>query len=141
MTRPGRATRLGRAGSQRGTALVDLTLVTLVLLPVVLGIVQVALVLHVRTTLAAAASEGARLAATADRDPADGVARTREVVATSLSGRYARDVTARRVLVDGAPGVEITVRAVVPALGLGGPGVELAVTGRAVSEVFEAAPP
>ncbi|KAB2809385.1 pilus assembly protein [Pimelobacter simplex] len=124
--------------SQRGTALVDLTLVTLVLVPVVLGIIQVALVLHVRTTLAAAASEGARLAATADADPAAGIARARAQVAASLSDRYARDVTVHRVLVDGAPGVEVTIRAVVPALGLGGPGVELTVTGRAVSE---AAPP
>lgn len=121
--------------SQRGTALVDLTLVTLVLVPVVLGIVQVALVLHVRTTLAAAASEGARLAATAGSGPADGIARARAQVAASLSERYARDVTAHRVLVDGAPGVEVTIHAVVPALGLGGPGVELTVTGRAVSEV------
>lgn len=119
---------------QRGTALVDLTLVTLVLVPLVLGIVQVGLVLHVRTTLAAAAAEGARLAATADSDPAAGVARTRELVASSLAGRYARDITVRRAVVGGAPGIEVTVRAVVPALGLGGPGVELSVTGRAVSE-------
>ena len=40
-----------------------------VLIPLVLGIIQVGLVLMVRNTLAAAASEGARLAATADRGP------------------------------------------------------------------------
>ncbi len=47
-------------------------LVLLVLVPLFLGILQVALVLHVRNTLASAASEGARYGATADRGPADG---------------------------------------------------------------------
>lgn len=123
-----------RSRDQRGSALVDLTLVTLVLLPAVLGIVQVALVLHVRTTLAAAASEGARLAATAGAGPAAGVERTREQVAQAVGGRYATDVEVRRVLVDGMPAVEVTVRAEVPALGLGGPAVRLSVSGRAVVE-------
>lgn len=124
----------GRRRDQRGSALVDFTLVTLVLLPIVLGIMQVALVLHVRTTIAAAASEGARLAATADRGPREGVARTRAQIVEAIGERYARDVDVRQVLVDGAPGVEILVRAKVPALGLGGPGVEVTVSGRAVEE-------
>lgn len=127
--RPGR-----RGPDERGSALVDFALVTLVLLPAVLGIVQVALVLHVRTTLAAAASEGARLAATSGAGPADGVARTREQVAEGIGARYATDVAVRRVTLAGAPAVEITVHAAVPALGLGGPAVELTVTGRAVEE-------
>lgn len=129
MTCPRRARR-----SERGSALVDFTLVSVVLLPLVLGLIQVALVLHVRTTLAAAASEGARLAATADRGPGDGVALTREQIDAALAGRFAEDVTVRQVLVQGAPGVEITVRAEVPALGLGGPAVEVVVSGRAIEE-------
>ncbi|HWI43275.1 MAG TPA: TadE/TadG family type IV pilus assembly protein [Nocardioides sp.] len=123
-----------RRRTERGSALVDFTLVMVLLLPLVLGIVQVALVLHVRTTLAAAASEGARLAATADRGPGDGVARTRSQIDQAVSGRFARDVEVRRVSVDGQPGVEITVRAEVPALGLGGPAVRFSVSGRAVEE-------
>ena len=63
---------------ERGSAVVDFVLVLVVLVPLFLGILQVALVLLVRNTLAAAASEGARYAATLDRGPADGVARTRE---------------------------------------------------------------
>jgi Flp pilus assembly protein TadG len=109
-------------------------LVLVVLVPVFLGILQVALVLLVRNTLAAAASEGARYAATLDHGPPDGVRRTREQIAGALAARYADDVTAGPVLVDGAPGVQVTVRAVVPALGLGGPGVALSVTGHAVEE-------
>lgn len=123
-----------RARSQRGAAVVDVVLVMLVLVPVVLGIVQVALVMLVRNTLAAAASEGARLAATADRGPGEGAALTREQVDQAISGRYAQDVTVRRVLVDGAPAVEVTIHARVPALGLGGPAIELDVAGHAIEE-------
>lgn len=120
--------------TQRGSAVIDFVLVLALLIPVVLGLIQVALVLHVRTTLAAAASEGARLAATADRGPGDGVALTRSQIEEAISGRFARDVEIRQVLVDGAPGVEITVHAAVPALGLGGPAVDFSVSGRAVEE-------
>src|SRR3954453_2097392 len=96
-----------------------------VLVPVVLGILQVALVLFVRNTLAAAASEGARLAATRDRGPADGAALTREQITGAVSGRFAQGVTASQH----GEVVEVTVHARVPALGLGGPSVELSVTG------------
>ena len=120
--------------SQRGAAVVDIVLVMVVLVPVVFGILQVALVLFVRNTLASAASEGARLAATADRGPEDGAALTRAQIDGAVSGRFAQDVSARQTTVDGAPGVEVTVHATVPALGLGGPAVELEVTGHAVEE-------
>ena len=120
--------------SQRGAAVVDFVLVLLVLVPLFLGILQVALVLLVRNSLASAASEGARLSATADRGPGDGAALAREQVAQTIGGRYAQDVRVRRVLVDGAPGVEVTMHARVPALGIGGPAVELDVSGHAVEE-------
>ena len=123
-----------RARGSRGAAIVDFVLVLAVLVPVFLGILQLALVLLVRNTLAAAASEGARYAATYDRCWVDGEARTREQIRGALADRYADDVDARGVLVDGAPGVEVTVHAVVPALGLGGPGISLTVTGHAVEE-------
>jgi hypothetical protein len=91
-------------------------------------------VLFVRNTRASAASEGARLAATSDRGPADGAALTREQIDGAISGRFAQDVSAQQVMVNGAPGVEVTVHAEVPALGLGGPAIELDVTGHAVEE-------
>jgi Flp pilus assembly protein TadG len=117
-----------------GSAVVDFVLVLLVIMPLFLGILQVALVLMVRNTLASAASEGARYAATLDRGPADGVARTRQQVDRAISGRFARDIEAEQVMVDGAPGVQVTVHATVPALGLGGPSVSLDVTGHAIEE-------
>jgi Flp pilus assembly protein TadG len=109
-------------------------LVLLVLVPLFLGIVQVALVLHVRNTLTAAASEGARYAATADRSPAAGAARTRQQISGALAERFARRVTARPAPVAGAAGVEVDVTAEVPALGIWGPAVRLHVAGHAVEE-------
>src|SRR3954447_11080535 len=123
-----------RRSRQRGAALVDFVLVLVVLIPVFLGILQVALVLFVRNTLPAAASEGARYAATLDRGPAEGAARTRSQIDGVLAGRYARGVTAQETTIDGAPAVVVTVHVVVPALGLGGPAVTLDVSGHAIDE-------
>lgn len=114
--------------------MVDFVLVLVVLVPLVLGILQVALVLHVRNTLSAAATEGARHAATANREPGDGVAYTRRQIDGILAGRYARNVSARPTLLDGAEVVEVTVRAEVPPLGLWGPSVSLVATGHAIEE-------
>jgi hypothetical protein len=122
------------AGSERGAAVVDFVLVLVVLVPLVLGILQVSLVLFVRNTMASAAAEGARLAATADRGPADGAALTRRQIDGVVAGRFAQDVVVRPVLVEGAPGVEVVVRATVPALGLGGPAVDIEVASHAVEE-------
>jgi Flp pilus assembly protein TadG len=122
------------AGGQRGAAVVDFVLVLVVLVPLFLGVLQVALVLFVRNTATAAASEGARYAATLGRGPADGAARTRTQISGVLAGRYARDVSAHEVTIDGAPAVQVTVHVVIPALGLGGPAVALDVTGHAIEE-------
>lgn len=129
-----RRARTPTAVAQRGAAVVDFVLVVVVLAPLVVGLMQVALVLHVRATAAAAASDGARYAATADRSPADGVARTRSQIDDAISGRFAQDVRAEQATVDGLPGVVITVTVEVPALGIGGPGVRFSVSGRAVEE-------
>jgi len=121
--------------NDRGAAVVDFVLVLVVLVPLFLGVLQVGLVLHVRNTLTAAASEGARYAATVNGSPETGADRTRSQIRGALADRFARRVTAREVLVDGVPGVEVEVAAEVPALGLWGPAVRLDVTGHAVEEV------
>ena len=134
-------TRSRRSRAEHGAAVVDFVLVSLVLVPLVLGLVQVALVLHVRNTLTAAATEGARYAATVDRQPQDGVARTRAQITGAIADRFAGDVSAADVVVGGVPTVEVRVRATVPPLGLWGPGVELEVTGHAVRETAAGAVP
>ena len=125
---------MARGSRQRGAAVVDFVLVLVVLIPLFLGILQVGLVLLVRNTLTAAASEGARYAAALDRGPAEGAARTRSQIDGALAGRYAEGVTARETTIDGAPAVVVTVHVVVPALGLGGPSVTLDVSGHAIEE-------
>ncbi|WP_067428794.1 TadE family protein [Nocardioides jensenii] len=126
--------RQRREGDERGSAVVDFVLVLVILIPLVLGILQLALVLHVRNTLTAAASEGARHGATADRGPADGAAYTRRQIGDIVAGSFAEGVTARETRDHGSATVEVTVRAEVPALGLWGPSVELVVHGHATEE-------
>lgn len=120
---------------ERGAAVVEFVLVMVLLVPLVLGIAQVALVLHVRNTLAAAASEGARASAPLGATPADGAQRTRSMIRSALDERYARDIRSTWTMVDGLPGAEVEVRASVPALGLFGPAVSVNVSGHAVREV------
>jgi Flp pilus assembly protein TadG len=127
----------GRRRREYGAAVVDFVLVLVVLLPLFLGILQLALVLHVRNTLTAAASEGARYAATVDRDPEAGAARTREQITGAIAARFARQVTAQPETVAGAPGVRVEVVADVPPLGLWGPAVRLTVSGHAVEETVQ----
>jgi Flp pilus assembly protein TadG len=120
---------------ESASAVVDFVLIMVVLVPVVLGVFQVGLVLHVRNTLTAAASDGARYGASLDQTPEAGAQRTRDLIGGAIAGRYAEDVTASATDVDGHPGVEVRVHAEVPALGLFGPAVSLDVEGHAVDEV------
>jgi Flp pilus assembly protein TadG len=123
-----------RRRDQRGSAVVDFVLLAVILMPLVLGILHLALVLHVRNTLVSAASEGARYAATLDRGPADGRARAAQEITGALSGRFARNIDVRRASIGGAPGVVVTIRATVPPLGLWGPSTSLTATGHAIDE-------
>ena len=125
---------MARRRDERGSAVVDFVLVLFILVPLLLGILQVALVLHIRNTLTAAASQGARLAATADHGAVEGVARARRQIAEALSERYVRDVSAVAITINGAPAMEVRVRADVPPLGLWGPGLRVEVTGHAIEE-------
>lgn len=124
-----------RPRTDEGSAVVDFVLVLAVLVPLFLGIMQVALVLHVRNTLTSAASEGARFAATVDQPLAAGVDRTRAQIAGAVAGRFAEDITATQTVRGGVPVVRVVVVAEVPPLGVWGPGVRLAVAGHAVEEL------
>lgn len=129
--------RRSRADDQGegGAAVVDFVLVVMILVPLVLGIMQVALFLHVRNTLTAAASEAARQAAVADARPGDGKRFAQDQVSHALSGRFARDIVERAVTLRGAGAVQIVIRAEVPTLGFWGPDIDLEVTGHAVREL------
>lgn len=123
-----------RADDDRGSAVVDFVLILLVLLPLVMGILQLALVLHVRNTLASAAAEGARHAAVAGSSSAAGRAKVEELVSGALTGDFVRTVSVTTASVGGASGFEVVVEAEIPVLGLGGPGVHVRVAGHAIAE-------
>ena len=119
---------------ERGSAVVDFVLVGVLVTVLLLGVVQLAAVLHVRNVLIDCASQGARYGALADREPQAGVERTRALIAAALSPEYARDVSAGRAVVDGLETVEVRVRAPLPIIGLLGTGRALDVSGHAVAE-------
>ncbi len=107
---------------------------SILLVTVLLGVLQLTLALHVRNTVVDAAGEGARHGALAGSSPEAGAARTQELVTAALHARYGRDVTARVVEEDGLTLVEVTVRAPLPVLGLLGPSGAMTASGRAVQE-------
>ena len=124
----------GRPATDAGSAVVDFVLVGALTTILFAGVLQLALTLHVRSTLVDCAAEGARYAALVDRDPADGAERTRDLITMSLSPRFAQDVEARALTVDGVPVVEVEVTAALPVLGLLGPSGTLTVDGHALEE-------
>jgi Flp pilus assembly protein TadG len=122
---------------ERGAAVVDFVLVSTLVVPLFLGILQVGLFLYVRNTVTAAASEGAHYAAVLNREPADGEARTRQLISGVVRDQLIDSVSAEATDVDGQPGVEVTVDAHMPPLGLWGPGLSFSVQGHAVKETGE----
>lgn len=118
----------------RGSAVAEFTLVGVLLTALALAVVQLALALHVRNTVLDAAAEGARCAALAGADDADGVERTRELISAAISADYARDITVDRTAVGGVPVVAVTVRSTMPVIGLLGVDHALEVTGHAAVE-------
>jgi len=117
-----------------GAAVVEFTLVTVVLVVLFLAILQLALALYVRNTLVAAAAEGARYAANADRSGADGATRARELAAAALGDRFADDIRVGEAVVEGVPTVVVEVRATLPLVGLVGLSHALVVRGHAIDE-------
>lgn len=114
--------------------MVEFVLVSVLVVAVLLGVLQLTLALHVRNTIVDAAGEGARHGALEGSSPAAGAERTRELIGSALHSRYGNDVSARVVERDGLALVEVTVRAPVPVLGLLGPAGTMTASGRAVQE-------
>jgi hypothetical protein len=122
-----------RLREDRGSAVVEFALVTPLLLLVALAVLQVTLALHVRSTLTAAAAEGARAGALAGSGLRVAEMRTREVLADALGGDAAQDIIASRERLDGVEVVQVRVTARLPLLGTLGP-TALTVDGHAIGE-------
>jgi Flp pilus assembly protein TadG len=99
-----------------------------------LAAVQLGYALHVRNTATAHVIEGARHGARADSSPDAGAARARELLATTLPGRYGTGVSGRHIRVDGVLVVEVTAEVPLPLVGPLGPPASMTVTGHAYAE-------
>lgn len=119
--------------NDQGNSTVDFALVAPLLVGVVLVVLQVALTLHVRSTLTAAAGEGARMAAMVGADSALGEQRAREVLVGNFASSVITQVRVQQVRESGLVLSQVTIQARLPLLGLLGPAV-LEVTGRAIQE-------
>ncbi len=75
--------------SERGSAVVDFVLVSVLVVVLLLAVLQVAVYVHVRNVVTASAQEGARYAANADVPSDLGASRTVEIVARATSERTA----------------------------------------------------
>ncbi len=101
---------MSRSRGDHGAAVVDFVLVSVLVLSMFLLVFQVGVVLHVRNVLVAAAAEGARFGAAADRTPDEGALRAHEAVAQALGRRIADRIACEPVpgaTVAGAPVVDI----------------------------------
>jgi Flp pilus assembly protein TadG len=119
---------------ESGSAVADFAMVAGLLSLLFLAIFQLGLALHIRNTLIACASEGARYGARADATPKDGVARARELVSASLSSRYADHITSETSAVNGITVVVLHIDAPLPVIGPLGPDRLLRIQARAFSE-------
>lgn len=126
------------ARSDRGSAVVEFVLVSVLLVMLLLGVLQVGVYLHVRNVVAASAADGARYAANADVGVEAGAPRASEVIARSTGPRVATEVPCVSTLEPGAQGatlVAVTCRGALPVFFAPlGRLLPLSVTARALQE-------
>lgn len=131
----------GHGGGERGSAVVEFVLVSVLVVVLLLAVLQVAVYVHVRNVVTASAQEGARYAANSDVDSALGAGRTVEVVAGATSEQTAGGLTCSSVEETDPSGLTLVVvrcSGAVPSLlaDLGNL-LPLEVTGRAVKETTQ----
>jgi Flp pilus assembly protein TadG len=127
---------------QRGSAVVDFVLVSVLILGLLLAVLQVAVYVHVRNVATASAQQGARYAANADVPSDAGAARTVEIVGQATSERTAQGLactSGEEVEADSGLTLVVvrcagSVPSLVPALGNL---LSLSVTGRSVKEAVQ----
>lgn len=129
--------RWRRLADDTGTAVAEFVMVSALLTVLTLSVIQLGLALHIRNTVLDAAAEGARFAALADNQLADGVSRTRDLISVALGPDYATDVTASTGSYLGHPAAIVTVRTPLPLMGLVGIDGGLEVVGHAAIETLD----
>ena len=106
-----------------GSAIVDFVLVAPLLIAVALAILQVILIMHVRTVLTSAAAEGARAAALAGADPRAGETRARAIIDETIASESVERIVVSRQVAGSATVMALDIEARLPLLGLLGPTV------------------
>lgn len=122
---------------ERGSAPVEFVLVGVLVIALVLGVMQLALALHVRNTLQDAAAEGARWASLIDSSAEQGRSRTAELIAIAVGENYASSIDVHPTTWLGRDAVEVSVRATLPLVGLFGPADALVVSARSTQEILK----
>ena len=126
------------AGAERGSAVVEFVLVSVLILALLMAVLQVAVYVHVRNVVVASAQEGARYAANADVAAGMGAARTVEVVGRATSTQTATGLSCSSVQEVDRSGLTLVVvrctGAVPSLLGALGNVLPIQVAGRAVKE-------
>ena len=124
-------------GSDDGSAVVEFTMVTVLLTLLTVSVLQLGLALHVRNTVTDAAAEGARYAALADNGLAEGMERTRQLITAAIGPDYATDVSASYGTYLGHSSTEIRVVTTLPLIGLLGVEQGLEVSAHAAVETLD----
>ncbi len=105
----------------RGSAIVDFVVVAPLLIAVALAVLQIILVMHVRTVLISAAAEGARAAALADSNLASGERRARAIIDESIAASAVERIEVHPVMSGGVMMMAVSIDARLPLIGLLGP--------------------
>lgn len=124
-----------RPRSATGSATVEAVLVVPLLLLLGAAVMQVALVLHVRSALTAAAAEAARAAALAGATPGAASVRVATLLDGSVAGATVHTVRQGLEVEQGVQVIAVRIDAVLPLVGLYGP-TSLSVEGHSVPEAW-----
>lgn len=122
---------------ESGSAAVEFVLVGTLLTVLTLAVLQLALAVYVRNVVHDAAVEGAFHGALADTAPAEGAARTEQLIEAAVGGALDAQVAASAIDGAGGPQVEVTVVATLPLVGLLGIPAGMEVTAHAPLESFD----
>lgn len=117
----------------RGSAAAEFVLVSMLIVSLFCGLVQLAFAMYVRNVLVDAASEGVHFASLADQTVDDGIARARDLITTAVGPQYAASATGS--CSDTA--CEIRIAATLPLIGLFGIPQQLTVVTHAPRESFQ----
>ncbi|MGX7680855.1 TadE family protein [Jatrophihabitans sp. DSM 45814] len=102
-----RARRRARPQGDRGAAVAEFVMVSVLLIFMLFGVLQVAALLYVRSVVSAAASDGARYGADSGVDPSAGGPRASDLITEALSPGLARRIPCvGSAITDPATGVD-----------------------------------